>query len=506
MEHLVKAGWSRSQTLVAVSLLGMLGACSERSPEKNIESSEHALTGSYVISGTVTASKGPLVGATVKLQGSESRTTFSDSTGHYSIPGLGAGSYQLSATAGTSCASDAINLNSLNASATVNLGLTGTGCASFTTILGPVGPQGPVGPIGPAGPQGAAGPQGPIGPAGAQGPAGPAGQNGVDGQTGAQGATGPAGPQGPKGDTGPAGPPGGTTPPLTVIGTLSFSGMSPAVSGASIRTFSQKAEVPFDPTSGGSTGKAQVSAIEISRDADFSTPAIVNYAATSQVVPTAQILLADGALVIDLEQVRVVSTGTNLIQNGNAIEQLTLRASTITWTYKKPGGAAISVTYSNTPDGSGAGAATMTSDFIAAGTAASSFPQMIPFSKFVFGLNIPVDPATGLPTGKARLPPPLLTTGISDQTIAQLANLLTQTTVPAVTAFFKAMSFDGQNFFDRIKYKMETLKVASVSIETSSTGALQETMGLVVPTVTWIAQNEKTGATMETTWDSTDKP
>ncbi|MFD7948434.1 glycine-rich protein [Streptomyces sp. NPDC059744] len=73
--------------------------------------------------------------------------------------------------------------------------------ASITiTYTSPIGPQGPQGATGPQGPQGATGPTGPTGPQGATGPTGP---QGATGPTGPQGATGPNGPQG---ATGPVGP------------------------------------------------------------------------------------------------------------------------------------------------------------------------------------------------------------------------------------------------------------------------------------------------------------
>ncbi|HJX66633.1 MAG TPA: hypothetical protein VJ860_22065, partial [Polyangia bacterium] len=54
------SGW-----LVSLDLLGALGACTGRSPDKNVETTSQALTGSLVISGLVSTSKGPTVGATV---------------------------------------------------------------------------------------------------------------------------------------------------------------------------------------------------------------------------------------------------------------------------------------------------------------------------------------------------------------------------------------------------------------------------------------------------------
>ena len=101
----------------------------------------------------------------------------------------------------------------------------------FTSIPGPVGPQGPIGltgpqgPIGPTGATGATGPQGPIGLTGATGPQGPQGIQGETGPQGPIGLTGPAGPtgpQGPQGEVGPTGPQGPAGPAGTIASYGSF--------------------------------------------------------------------------------------------------------------------------------------------------------------------------------------------------------------------------------------------------------------------------------------------
>jgi hypothetical protein len=173
--------------------------CSQDHPGEPTGVTAEAI-GSLVISGTVRTSAGPVQGATVRLTGSDNRTAFSDSAGRYSITSLGAGSYQLSASAGATCSSNTINVSSLNASVTIDLGLTGSGCASFTVVTGPQGPKGDPGATGATGPAGPAGAAGPRGATGAIGPAGPAGMPGM------AGAPGPQGPAGATGAAGPAGP------------------------------------------------------------------------------------------------------------------------------------------------------------------------------------------------------------------------------------------------------------------------------------------------------------
>jgi type VI protein secretion system component Hcp len=492
-------------------MLGMLGACSGRSPDKNTESSEHALTGNFVISGLVSASRGPLVGATVKLQGSETRTAFSDSTGRYSIPGLGAGSYQLSATAGSSCSASTVNLNNLNASVTVNLGLTGTGCASFTTILGPPGPQGPAGPVGatgPAGPQGPAGVAGPAGPVGATGPAGPQGPAGVAGPAGAQG---PAGPKGDKGDTGPQGPAGGSTPPVTVIGNMSLGGY---VSNAAIRGFLQRAEVPLHPDTGQPIGTGRLSDIQITRDADISSPLIAIAATRGEDIENAQVVLAGGALTLNLEQVNVLQNVTDVVQDGVPVEKLTLRARKVTWTYNSGETATTFSCDRGTPEQQCTGGAEMTPDYVAFGpnVPPDSRPGQIPFTKFSFGTTVPCGDFGGACTGTARYVSPSITSGVSAQTLAQLTALFRAERVPVVAAHFAALAIDG-SVVDRIRYEMELAQVTSVLIDvgvvmgpdTSPVRTLQDTMGLyLVGETTWTAQSLVGGEDVTRSWDPHD--
>jgi hypothetical protein len=235
---------SRSFVLSSLALCPALAACSQNRADEPTAAITQAL-GTLTISGSVSSSSGPVSGAAVKLVGSDSRTVFSDATGHYSIASLGAGNYQLSASAGTNCASLVANINALAANANVDLGLTGTGCASITVVTGPPGPQGPTGATGArgaTGPQGATGApgatgatgaigatgaQGPAGPFGPQGPAGPVGPPGATGASGAMGAQGPAGATGARGPAGPAG--SGVNVITKVLQPIGVDGVDPSV-------------------------------------------------------------------------------------------------------------------------------------------------------------------------------------------------------------------------------------------------------------------------------------
>ena len=507
-------GSKNSGCLFGLALLGMLGACTGRSPGKSVETSQEALTGSFAISGAVTSSKGPVVGATVKLAGSESRTAFSDATGHYSIPGLGVGSYQLSASASSTCTSSTVPLNNMNASVTVDLGLTGTGCASFVGVLGPTGPAGPAGAqgktgaTGAQGPAGAIGPAGAVGPAGAMGPAGPQGVPGVPGPQGApgtpgaagpQGAAGPAGPAGaagPQGATGPQGPtgPSGTaTPPLVVIGSMSFGTL---VTSAPIRTFSQRVDVPWGLS--GPTGQAQLSAIQISRDTDVSSPNLALIAANQQATSTAQIVLAGGALTIGLTNVILTQFSTDSTQDGAPIEQLTLIFTKETWSY---GSSTVTYDPSSENGGSGGGPVGPKFVFFGQGVDPSSFSSETPFSKLVMSLTSPTGtgPGSGL-AGNTVFSPLTLVTGVSVQTLSELGAALRQTTTQAVTAHFTAL--DNNNaIVDRMRYDMQNVQVSTVAIDTAPNGTLQDTVGFQPAKITWTAQSLTGGPNVTTTWN-----
>lgn len=199
--------------------LSLLPGCAEAGSPTELAKSTEAIVGTRTISGVVSTSSGPAAGVAVKLSGGDSRTAFSDASGHYSIPSLGNAAYALVATASATCASSSVNVAQLTSDVTINLGMTGSGCSTLVFVPGPTGPTGPIGPMGPIGPTGpggvagAMGPTGPVGPVGLVGPAGPMGPAGTPG---APGIAGPTGATGPTGTTGQAGHLVNSTAELTV--------------------------------------------------------------------------------------------------------------------------------------------------------------------------------------------------------------------------------------------------------------------------------------------------
>ena len=195
----------RRSLCLGLSGLSLLTGCAEAGSPTELGKSAEGIVGTRTISGVVSTSSGPAAGVAVKLSGGDSRTAFSDATGHYSIPSLGNAAYTLVATASSTCASTSVNVQQLTSDVTINLGMTGSGCTTLVFVPGPTGPMGPIGPLGPTGPAGLAGAMGPAGPAGPAGLVGPMGPSGSPGPSGAPGAAGPTGATGPAGTTGQVG-------------------------------------------------------------------------------------------------------------------------------------------------------------------------------------------------------------------------------------------------------------------------------------------------------------
>jgi type VI protein secretion system component Hcp len=533
-------GLGRGAWLGGLGAIALLTGCGQQQGESPVASVQLAATGSFVISGTVTTSKGPTGGATVTLTGSETRTAFSDANGHYSIPGLGNGSYTLAASASATCASSTVNLNTLTSNVTVDLGMTGTGCPSVTFVPGPTGatgatgpagatgpggakgatgatgpsgaagatgpsgaagPAGPIGPMGPAGlnglpgsvgPQGPAGAQGPAGPAGAQGAAGPAGAQGPAGPAGAQGAAGPAGAQGPagpqgdKGDQGPPGPAAGATAALPLVGVLTLG----SVHTVPIRGFSQRLDVPLTVAGGGGSGAGKVTAtpIVITRDVDRSTPVLDVDAAAGTVIPSAEIVLADGALTIDLEDVFITEIDVDGFQDDVPQEHLALTYARAHWSYSAQGQAAVAVDFDFETQAGGGGTLAKDFGFFGHGARSAIDNFWIPITDFSSGFSVPFSAAGGgAGVGKPAFTPLALTTGVGKQTIEDLGQLLAGSHADSVAVHFRAVDDQGE-VFDRLRYELTNVLVGSVVLETTGTGTtLSENLGLAFEKVNWVA-------------------
>jgi type VI protein secretion system component Hcp len=283
------------------------------------------------------------------------------------------------------------------------------------------------------------------------------------------------------------------------------------VSNAPIRSFSQNAWVPTDPESGRTTGTPELSDITISRDADTASPHIARFAANYANIPTAQVVLADLLLTINLEDVRVIQDVTKQMQNGVPVEELVLQFRRITWSYGS--GDPATLTYDRAQR-EASGGAEMAPDYVTFGTNVppTSRPGQIPFSNFTFGTTIPCTAGGGQCTGTARFVPPSVTSKVSGQTIGELTQLFRAQPLDVLTAQFAALASDG-SVVDRMRYRMAPALVLSVlidvgvamGVDSSPTRVLQDTMGLNLRQITWTAQSLVGGEDVTETWDSVER-
>ena len=264
------------------------------------------------------------------------------------------------------------------------------------------------------------------------------------------------------------------------------------VTSAPIRTFSQRVDVPWD---NGPAGKAKVSAIQISRDSDLSSPPLALLAANGTVTSTAQVVLASGAFTIGLDNVKVTDVSTDSTQDGVPIEKLTLLFQKVTWTYSS-GSSSTTVTYDPMADTTG-GPLTPNFVFFGQGVDPSYYAGQTPFTKLVFGLTGP-NPEVG----KTVVSPLTLATGITEETVKQFGTAIAIKGTNTVTARFTALGTTGP--VDRVRYVVKNVVVKSMAIDTAPAGVLQETLALQVGgKITWTAQPLTGGDDVTAEWDPT---
>jgi type VI protein secretion system component Hcp len=190
---------------------------------------------------------------------------------------------------------------------------------------GPQGPQGLQGTNGLNGLNGTNGLNGPQGPAGLAGPAGPAG---------APGPAGPAGPAGPQGPAGPAGPPGSAG---NGVAELCSAGVSAPLPGQSVDIFLSMDGIEGESLavghegdmdvlsfvwdgicSGGGTGPARFSPIQVFKRTDRATPLLLRAAAQGRHITDATLTVRKSGgepftfLVLEFQDVLITGGGDNL--------------------------------------------------------------------------------------------------------------------------------------------------------------------------------------------------
>jgi type VI protein secretion system component Hcp len=479
-------GFRATSFLVALGAIAALAGCSETGENSPLSASREAATGSFVISGVVATSKGPTGGATVKLTGSETRTVFSDSAGKYAISGLGNGAYSVSASASSTCSSSPVNLSTLTGSVTIDLGMTGSGCASVVSVTGPTGPTGP------------AGANGAVGPTGAAGPAGPAGQNGSPGSPGSPG---PAGETGPTGPQGPPGPAAGEPAPLGVVGVLTLA----EVGTMPIRAFSQNVSMPMGGSGGGGSGagRAVFSRITVVRDQDTFSPELNQLVASGQHLETGDLVLAEGQLTIELEHILIDRTGTHSVSSGALQEELALNFKRITWTWADPGMPERDFSW-DIGGNVGSGSADLPEDYVLFGPGAdpaSYSDEWIAIAGFKGGLAQNTgDGGGGSGVGRATFEPLELLKPAGYTTINHLAATVTGQHTDRTAIHFTAVDDEGAQY-ERYLYSLEHILGQGVTLETTPDGDLTESVLLNYKRIGWTAVSRANFPEVSAGWD-----
>jgi type VI protein secretion system component Hcp len=251
---------------------------------------------------------------------------------------------------------------------------------------------------------------------------------------------------------------------------------------------------------GTAAGRPQLSTIQISRDSDVASPTLALMAATGRLIDGAQIVLAGGALTIELSDVTITGFGTDSTQNGVPIEKIGLAYRRLTWTFNS--GSSSTQASFDAVRGTGASGGPLRPNFVffGQGVDPSAFADETPFSKLALQLTSSGGVGGGGAVGRTAFSPLTLVTGVGEETIRHLGAATLGTTTPTVRAHITALDTNGATI-DRLSYTVEGVNVTSVAIESTPTGALQETLGLEFPRISWTARSLTGGAEVTTGWD-----
>jgi type VI secretion system secreted protein Hcp len=259
-----------------------------------------------------------------------------------------------------------------------------------------------------------------------------------------------------------------------------------------------------------------VSAIQITRYSDSSSPIVSLQAAQGTVIPTATIMLIPRnggdiiryGLSITLTNVLVNQVGSDSTQNGVPLEKLSLSFGQIKWEYTirqadNSSGPTITTTYDVT-QGQVQGSSAFDPTFVYSSSYVSPAGSQddTPFSSLALQLS---NSGTGAGSGTATLSPLSLVVPVFQDTLGEFGSALNGTIVPLVTAHY-VVTWGGAPS-DRLVYQLTNALVVSVAIDTTSTGSLQETLGFDFNKIKWkaweIAATGDRGAETEAEWPPT---
>jgi type VI protein secretion system component Hcp len=269
-----------------------------------------------------------------------------------------------------------------------------------------------------------------------------------------------------------------------------------------IRFFSQTVQVQ-NPMAGGGTGagRAVFSPIVITRDQDSHSPQLRVAAAGGNHFETADIVLDDGKLTIELEQVRVTGDATDTIQDGRLLDELALDYRRIAWTWND-GGPSISAEWdlvANTGNGGGS----VEGDYahFGPGVNQASYPdEWIALTQFATAISVPASDSGGGGAGRAVFQPLTLATAVSGATIGHFASVARGTYGEEASVHFPAVTTGGVAY-ERIRYDVEQVLGAGVTIETTPTGDIVESLSIGYRRIRWAAKDSPTSPEVRAGWD-----
>jgi type VI secretion system Hcp family effector len=278
------------------------------------------------------------------------------------------------------------------------------------------------------------------------------------------------------------------------------------VDNVPVLSFSQRVDVAssIHVPAGSTAGAVTVSAIQITRYSDSSSPIVSLQAAQGTVIPTATIMLAPRnvggqtvyMLAITLTNVLVNQVGTDSTQNTVPLEKISLSFDQIKWEFTardadNNAGPTTTTTYDvrqRLVQGSSA--------FFPTFVYSSSYDTPIgsedntPFSSLALQLSNSAT-GTGAGSGTATVSPLSLVVPVFQDTLGEFGSALKGTSAPLVTAHY-ALTWGGAPV-DRLVYQLTNALVVSVAIDTTSTGSLQETLGFDFTKIKWTATSVTAG-------------
>jgi len=242
-------------------------------------------------------------------------------------------------------------------------------------------------------------------------------------------------------------------------------------------------------------GPPELSPIEIVRDSDVASPELYGLLVEGTVLPEVQIVLADGALSLTLENALLLEMGGDGTQSDRPLERLVIAYRRVVWTVDE-GGPLLEASYDLVTH-EGGGLTWGAESYVHPGPGVAAEQGALLFSELTSGVVVPF--ADGRQVGSARLEALGLVTRAGAPTLAHLGALIQDDVAPSFTARFTALSDQGRPI-DRFAYRLAPARVMSVRLETEPDGTLTESLDVMGQTITWSARGPN-GQAVKYTWE-----